>query len=257
MAFPTGWLRKCIITVPDAQISGSNINFPIFLTQDNFPSEMLDGGSNSALNGGGDVRFSEDAAGTVQLPCDVVSFVTGGTPSAEIHVKLPTLNTGADKTFYVWYKKTGEVQPAVTATYGRNAVWADFIAVYHLKETTGTDFINSTGNSAFDLSSSATSTNITGKIGQGINFNGAYPNVVAAVVTAHPFSVTCWGKHDTLDANSILVSGSRNANHSRYWNLGIGTGAAGYKLQASTTNPGTVSAATTVGISAGNWFHAA
>ncbi len=131
MAFPTGWLRKCIITVPDAQISGSNVNFPVLLTQDNFPTEMMDGGTNSAINGGGDVRFSEDAAGTVQLPCEVVSFVTGGTPSAEIHVKLPSMNTGADKVFYVWYKKTGEVQPLVTDPYGRNAVWTDYAFVSH------------------------------------------------------------------------------------------------------------------------------
>jgi len=131
MAFPTGWARKCIITVPDAQITGTNTNFPVLVTEKNLPPEMLDGGVNSALNGGGDVRFSEDASGAVQLSCEVVSFITGGTPFAEIHVKLPTLNTGADRIFYVWYKKTGEIQPPVTDPYGRNAVWNDYAFVSH------------------------------------------------------------------------------------------------------------------------------
>ncbi len=146
MAFPTGWLRKCIITVPGAQISGSNVNFPVLLTQDNFPIEMMDDGLNSALNGGGDVRFSEDAAGLTRLPCEIVSFVTGGTPSAEIHVKLPTLNAGADKTFYVWYKKAAETQPLVTDPYGRNAVWAGYAFVSHdggvTESTTGVAMVD-------------------------------------------------------------------------------------------------------------------
>jgi len=143
MAFPTGWQRKCIITIPDAQISGNNSNFPVLLTEANFPAEMLGGGVNSALNGGGDVRFSEDSAGAIPLACEVVSLVTGAVPSAEVWVKLPTINTGTAKTLYVWYKKSGEVQPVVSAPYGRNAVWADYQAVWHLRDTNWTD---SSGN---------------------------------------------------------------------------------------------------------------
>ncbi len=150
MAFPTGWLRKCIITIPAAQIAGNNTDFPVLATEANFPTEMMDGGSNSALNGGGDVRFSEDLAGAVQVPCEIVSFITGGTPSAEVHLKLPTVNTGADKTYYVWYKKAGEVQPAVTAAFGRNAVWSDYEFVSHNSriDSTGNHILTDTGNSA-------------------------------------------------------------------------------------------------------------
>lgn len=143
MAFPTGWQRKCIITIPAAQISGNNSNFPVLLIDVNFPAEMLDSGVNSALNGGGDVCFSEDSAGVTQLACEVVSLVTGAVPSAEIWVKLPTINTGAAKTLYVWYKKSGETQPLVTDPMGRNAVWFDYKGVWHLNDTSWTD---SSGN---------------------------------------------------------------------------------------------------------------
>lgn len=147
MAFPVGWTRKCIITIPDAQVQGNNSNFPILITQNNLPVEMLDGGANSALNGGGDVRFSEDSAGATRLDLEIVTFVTGGTPDVEMWVKLPTLNTGAAKEIYVWYNKAGEVQPAVTATFGRNAVWTDYSFVLHLGSGS---VLDSTGNHGVD-----------------------------------------------------------------------------------------------------------
>ncbi|MCF6197630.1 MAG: hypothetical protein L3J50_13120, partial [Emcibacter sp.] len=57
--------------------------------------------------------------------------------------KLPTINTGTAKTLYVWYRKSGEAQPAVSAPYGRNAVWLDYKGVWHLRDTNWTD---SSGN---------------------------------------------------------------------------------------------------------------
>ena len=145
MAFPTGWGRKCEIIIPAAQISGDNTDFPLLVTQANLPTEMLDGGSNSALNGGGDVRFSEDSAGAVPLACQIVSFITGASPSAQIRVGLPTLNTGENKKIHTWYKKAGEIQPAVTAPTGRDAVRPNDGVVLNFTETDGS-FIDSTGN---------------------------------------------------------------------------------------------------------------
>ena len=196
MAFPTGWARKCIVTIPDAQISGSNINFPILISEDNLPTEMLDGGDNSALNGGGDVRFSLDSAGATQLPCDVVLFITGGSPAAQIHVKLPNLNTGADRTLYVWYKKAGEVQPLVTAPFGRNAVWADYDLVVHCNSAGAP--VDSTGNAT--VTPVGTITEVTGPFGNALNFAaGAYLNVTGNTTlidrpTAYPFGVSLWAK---------------------------------------------------------------
>lgn len=171
MAFPTGWGRKCKITIPDAKISGSNSNFPVLLTKDNFPVEMIDAGANSALNGGGDVRFSEDAAGVTQLACDVVSFVTSATPSsrdAEIWVKFPTLNTGAAKDIYVWYSKAGETQPVVTDPLGRNAVWALAELVVLMDAVTP---IDRTGGHTLSLTGSLT--NIAGPYGKANSFAGS------------------------------------------------------------------------------------
>ncbi len=45
-------------------------------------------------NGGGDLRFTSDLAGTTRLPCDVVSFNTA-TSKSEVHVKA-TLDSSSD-----------------------------------------------------------------------------------------------------------------------------------------------------------------
>ncbi|WP_372899169.1 hypothetical protein, partial [Stieleria sp.] len=101
MAFPTGWTRKCELTFA----STPTADLAALFTEDNLPSEMFDAdGDNPALNGGGDIRFSSDSAGTSQLPCEVVSFVTDNDPAngtAQVWVKVP-----AAASVWVWYGKT-------------------------------------------------------------------------------------------------------------------------------------------------------
>ena len=168
MAFPTGWERKAAITIDNTKVSGTSgslSNFPVLITEDMLPSEMFDSdGANPAQNGGGDVRFSSDSAGSSQLAIEVVSFVTDADPangSAEIWVKVPTLSKGADTTVYVWYKTSGtDSQPAVTNTYGRNAVWSDYGLVTH------DNTVDSAGNNS-DATRTGTITTQSAKIGDG------------------------------------------------------------------------------------------
>ena len=106
MAFPTGWGRKQKITIDNTKVSGSSAltNFPALITLDHLDAEVVDAGSNSALNGGGDVRFSSDAAGTTQLPCEVVSFVTNATAGSrkcQVWVKIPSVSYNADTDIYI------------------------------------------------------------------------------------------------------------------------------------------------------------
>ncbi len=77
MAFPDGWGRKQKITIQSTQVvgSGSHSDLPVLVTLDHLDTEVVDAGSNSALNGGGDIRFSTDSAGSTQLACEIVDFV--------------------------------------------------------------------------------------------------------------------------------------------------------------------------------------
>ena len=91
--------------------------------------------------GGGDLRFSSDAAGLNQLPCEIVD----GLDVVWVKPTGVSISTGA--TLYVWGDNTGASQPAVGDAFGRDAVWVDYEAVLHMSET-GTNgvFADSTGN---------------------------------------------------------------------------------------------------------------
>jgi len=131
--------KKASVTVDHTKIGGSSgtlTNFPALITAANLPSEMFDSdGASPAQNGGGDIRFTSDEAGTNAIPLEVVSFVTDPDPangSAEIWVLIPSLSQDNDTIVYVWWNTAGtDSQPAVTDPLGRNAVWADYELVFH------------------------------------------------------------------------------------------------------------------------------
>lgn len=138
MAFPTGWARKCAITIDAAQVygSGTHSDFPVCLTPDNLPSEMLDkDGAYPAQMGGGDIRFSADAAGAVPLPCHVIEFVPADDPAngkALVYVGVDVSAT-TDTTIYVWYDSATRIeQPKYNANtdadgfQGSDYVWANY-----------------------------------------------------------------------------------------------------------------------------------
>ena len=132
----TGWNRKQPITIQSAQVSGSSdlTDFPMLITLDHLNSEIVDGGAYSALNGGGDIRFSSDAAGNNPLPIEVVEFVTSATPAnrkCQIWVKVPNVSSSSDTIIYIWYNKAGEVQPVPSSIYGSQAVWSNYHFVSH------------------------------------------------------------------------------------------------------------------------------
>jgi len=156
MAFPSGWNRKQKITIQSSQISGSgsHSNFPMLITLDHLNAEIVDAGSNSALNGGGDIRFSSDSAGLSQIACEIVDFTINATVenrACEIWVKIPSLSTSTNTDIYIWYNKSGESQPVSNDTYGRNAVWSDYLVSLNFENTD-----NSTGGAGITLGSAAT-----------------------------------------------------------------------------------------------------
>tara|TARA_R110002073_G_scaffold68128_2_gene169202 strand:+ start:10412 stop:12331 length:1920 start_codon:yes stop_codon:yes gene_type:complete len=249
MAFPDGWGRKCIITIPAAKIAGNNDNFPILLTEDNLPTEMIDAGVNSAINGGGDIRFSLDSAGATQLPCEIVSFVTSATPGnrfALIWVKYPALYSGADRTLYGWYKKAGEIQPAFTDPYGRNAVWSGYYLASH-------DCLNdSSGNETFTNSGTVAATGPNG--GDARQFDGSDQISNSFDANQRPMTVQVLFNPDAVASEQTLW-----ASEQFLVMAGFGVSSAGDLVSqewASGANDGTAATAT-AGVTAAAWHSAA
>ena len=89
----------------------------------------IDGGTNSIANGGGDMQIFSDTAATTQLPIEVVTFVTGGSPQCQVWVRTPSYTAG--DTITIGKDDTQTTQPAVGAAFGRNATWVDYSFVSH------------------------------------------------------------------------------------------------------------------------------
>lgn len=212
MAFPTGWSRRAPLIIQSSLVPALLTNFPLLLTKNTLPSEMFDAdGTYPAQNGGGDLRFSTDAAGTNQIPCEVLSFVTNNDPalgSAEIWVKVPSVSASVDTTIYVWYNTAGtDSQPAVTDIYGRDAVWSDYEAVWHLG--TSSSLVDSTGNShTLSLAAGPGATNSVFSNGlSALDFADDTAYTIAGdwgtlFDGAADYTITCWAKSDDPPDNS-------------------------------------------------------
>ena len=128
MAFPSGWTCRAPITIESDDIDATLTNWTLVFDQ-TFDSVLTqaDGpldadGTRASINGGGDVRFSTDEAGTTQIACDIRSWVTHNTPASatcEVAVKVPSVSSSVDTIIYMWWGASGETQPAVDATYGQ------------------------------------------------------------------------------------------------------------------------------------------
>lgn len=258
MAFPTGWTRRAALTIESTLAPSTLTNFPVLLNADTLPAEMLvSGGGNAAQADGGDIRFSSDSAGSSQLACEVVKWDQTNT-LAEIWVLVPSLSSVSDTTIYVWYKAGGsETQPAVTDTYGRNAVWADYAAVYHggsLTDATGG------GNDLTARGSPTSSAGATPWGGDAYEFNGSsqYLDRAAAIITGYPNTLSCWFDSDSATAQQFLFGCGYTGSDGSYEYL-IARGDAAGDPVALTSRDGTtpITLDTTSGYSINTWHHVA
>lgn len=238
MAFPTGWNRRAAITIQSTQVSGTGtltgFAVPLFPESSNgagdgIPYEALDSdGSNPAQNGGGDIRFSSDSAGTTQLPCEIVDFTTATDPStatAMVWVKCDP-NGSSDVTIYIWYNTSGtDSQPAVTDTYGRNNVWTgiggsdDYILATHLSSTSPVD---SSGNATLTVNGSPTLVSDGPSGLAGLDFDGSSDSIDTGITsTSETRTIIAIIKADSApgSSNYAIIAG-KNEGGQITWNHG-------------------------------------
>jgi hypothetical protein len=217
--FPTDWGRKCEIVIDAAEVDGTLTNFPVLLTEANLPSEMLDAdGSYPARNGGGDIRFTSDEAGTTRIPCEIVSFVTNNNPAlgtAQIWVKVPSISASVNTSFWLWYNNPDATLPVPSSDYGSENVWdSDYVSVWHLEQepsSVSAQIFDSTRNKKhLTAEGSMTSGDlVAAAAGNGLDFDGTDDRVVAAAneTALHgDCTIEATGTFDTLSSQRNIVS---------------------------------------------------
>jgi hypothetical protein len=110
--------------------------------------------------------------------------------ATEMHVKIPSLTSTT--TIYVeWDGVRSDY--AVDATYGRNAVWSGYAAVYHMADT-----VDSTGNGK--TLTDTTVTRDTQKIGDGGDYGTSSRSITGSPISTATtnLSIQMWFNPDTL-----------------------------------------------------------
>jgi hypothetical protein len=107
-------------------------------------------------------------------------------------------------TVYIEADTIATSQPAPNATFGRNAVWADSIAVYH-----GEGLTDSTGNGQ-DLVEEGSPSIVSGKIGNayqtsGVNNSGGNAYIATLNSGVVSVSITSWLKRDASGYESAVT----------------------------------------------------
>lgn len=168
------------------QITGQNpvataTGFDVVFTHDNIPAEALDGGSRSALNGGGDLRMSLDNAGANQIPLHVIQCTVSVNPSlrrAHLRARFPSYDS-ANRSVWLFYNRAGQTQPPANDSFGQYNVYQDYLNFYITNSSGAIE--NVTQNSQWDVTSSGSGTSPSTESPAGLNstnFDGTSNAVV-------------------------------------------------------------------------------
>lgn len=216
MAFPTGWGRRCKLTIQSSQVDSNLSNFRVYLNEDTLPSEMFDAdGSYYALNGGGDIRFSSDEAGSTRLACDVNDFTTDNDPAngtASIWVLVASVASGADTDIYVWYHKAGETQPAADEAYGSEAAnpYADCEFRSHMDDNPDSSHINDETENDRDGTKTNTPNEVAGvcNVCQNFDQTGAqeYITISSLMGSQAALTILCWVNLEVVESGGEIIS---------------------------------------------------
>lgn len=130
------WDYRIKITVDSSKVEDNLEDFPIYINLADLPGDF----HSNVRSDGGDIRVTK-SDGKTELAREVV-FYSSTTDTGELHFKnTGTLSSVTDTDFYIYYGKSSAKDYAASSTYGRNNVWTDYQAVYHLENG-----IDSTGN---------------------------------------------------------------------------------------------------------------
>lgn len=228
MAITSDWKRVQSITIDNTKVTATQTNYPFLVTKEVIDDELFDAdGTYPAKNGGGDIRFTSDSAGAVELAFDLVSFVTDNDPAngyCQIYVKVPSVSGSVDTTIYIWYNNVAASGYADTDTYGKYNAWTDFTIVTHLEESgdsTPDEYKNSASNTKHGTGESGNVPDqIAGHLGEGYgqlnisNDNDEIEFGDVIDISSTDFSFEMWVHPDAPPASSLAFVASKTNAYS-------------------------------------------
>jgi hypothetical protein len=173
-------------TVKSSRVPSTQSNFPVYVDL-----KRLNGGTSMTSAEANSIRVYANESKTTEWAREIVSV-------DEMHVKVPSMTSTTD--IYVdWDGSRSDY--GVTDTYGRNAVWSGYLAVYHLESLTS----DSTGN--YNLTNNNTVGSATTKIGKGADGTSSNGNKKLSTtntmgITNGNVSISAWFRTYSLLASN-------------------------------------------------------
>ncbi|MCG2809484.1 MAG: LamG domain-containing protein, partial [Candidatus Portnoybacteria bacterium] len=187
----------------------------------------------------------------------------------------PSLSSSSPTTFYIWYNKSGETQPAEDNAYGKENVWhLSFKMVQHMNQDpsgTAPQMIDSTANNNDGTSGGTmtTSDQVAGQVDGSLDFDGVddYVDITSSdfdfTSATDEISISAWVKTSTvIDALIISFRDSVNTSPVLDFQLGatgvgtegVNTGKPSYTIRGD-NGVGLTSGIGTNDLRDGNWHH--
>jgi hypothetical protein len=156
------------VTIDSTEVAADLTDYPVYVDLSDLPASFW----STVASGGGDIRcYKSD--GTTELAREVVSCDTTA-ETGELHILYSgTLSSSVDTVIQI-HADGSSSDYAAGATYGRNAVWGDYSAVWHMA-----DVSDSTGNGN-TLTAFGSPSIISGSIGSAYELNGSTQYLQAA-----------------------------------------------------------------------------
>ena len=164
------WSTYDTISIKHENIDESLRDFPVYVDLADLSAAFWSTTPSSADLVGTDIRVTTDDGTPVELPRELVA-ASSTAQTGELHFNADFINKDADTSFRIYYNGTTTGDYAPDATYGAEAVWSDYAAVWHMNDGSSSDQRDSasTGNTATQHTA-ATAT--TARLGSGLDFNG-------------------------------------------------------------------------------------
>lgn len=161
-----------------------------------------------------------------------------------------TLSASGTQQLRVYPPSTANTPYAADATYGSEAVWADYHAVWHMSDA-DTQITDASGNGRHLTGSGTLTYQQTGKLGDAVSFGGGVFSGAFAAVTTYPYTLSAWFNFTSPNQSYGMVSvGDADADGSQ--TLRSQTGA---ELVAQTrTTTGIFSSAVIGTTASGTWM---
>ena len=180
MGWLSGWTYRKKIAIDHTKIDASLTDFPVLvrLTSSNFDFTK-------ARSDGYDIRFTS-SDGTTLLKYERERHDSANSV-AEYWVKIPSVSNTADTIFYIYFGNASASDGADPTN-----VWdANFKAVWHLKDNTTSQILDSTSNGYTGTKKAANEpAEADGKIAKGQNFDGVDDYIAISGDLGSPASFT-------------------------------------------------------------------